>query len=371
MSVLRELCRLDDPSVKLRSGEIEYADLFRVLCDLELPEEEARSVFGKITAHEADLSARMGKRAGFRLALMDYFLNVDKRFAFPRMIECDRYEQIIAQCARDPLTGILNRRHFDYQAERELMRSKRYGYALSLVFFDLDDFKTINDTFGHAAGDAVLRETAGILQKSLRTEDAAARFGGEEFVLLLPQTDISGARTIAQRLLDKVRSHPYGAGIRVSFSGGAASFPRHGDTVKELLEMADRGLYEAKMLGKNRIVVVKEGRRENKRYMSVMPLTFEVGSGAVHGGMVRDISLSGLAMETDWEPREGQEISLRFYVEDGERMYEFRARIVWAVKLGSQDRFTFGVRYTAEDDPRIMKAVSALAMSSPRKREGF
>lgn len=368
MTVIRDLCSWDNPQDRLKDSEYGYSDFFRAICDLELSEDEARSLFLNISSHEAVLSKKQRRGIGFRVAMVDYLLNVEPRLSCPRVIEFDRYEQILAQCSRDPLTGVLNRRHFDYQAERELMRSKRHGYAFSLVFLDLDNFKMINDSHGHAAGDSVLKETAEILGGCLRSEDAAARFGGEEFVLLLPQTDLDGARTIGERVLEKVATHKFLQDIHVTFSGGTASFPRHGETIRELLEFADRGLYEAKMLGKNRIVVLQEGRRENKRYMSVMPLTFEVGSD-IYGGTVKNISLSGLAMETDWEPREGEDITLRFYVEEGERMYEFRARIVWAVRMGSQDRFAFGVRYCKENDPRIIQTVSGRAMGAFRQEE--
>ncbi len=361
MSKFRELCGLDDPAEMLRDGEVPYTDLFNALCDLDIPEEDARALYVRIVEHEKTLSQGLKRKAGFRLALLDYLLNVDRKLDCPRLVEYERYEQILTQCIRDPLTGILNRRHFDYQAERELLRSRRHGYALSIIFLDLDDFKVINDTCGHAAGDRVLREMADILRDSLRAEDLPARYGGEEFVALLPQTDIGGAQVIGRRLQDRVRRHSFGGGIRVTFSGGASSFPRHGETMAELLEVADRGLYEAKTRGKNDIVIGKAGRRESRRYLSMMPLTFAEEGGPDHGGTVRDVSLSGLAVDADWAPREGQEIMLRFYVDKHESVFEHRARVVWAVKMGGKDTFTLGLRYEPGDDPRILKTFPTLA----------
>jgi diguanylate cyclase (GGDEF)-like protein len=358
MANLRDLWCSNNPADRIVGGDFAYADFFRMFCDLELTEAEARDLFYNVSDHAGILSRVLGREIGFRVGMVDYLLNIQPSFSCPRVIEFDRYEEILAQCSRDPLTGVLNRRHFEYLSEKELMRSKRYGYPLSVVFFDLDDFKKVNDSHGHAVGDLVLKGMAEVLKKSLRSEDAAARFGGEEFVMLLPQTDLPGAQTIAERILLSVRDSELAPGIRVTFSGGVASFPRHGDTIQELLEFADKGLYEAKIQGKNRIVVPQQGKRESKRYKAVMPLTFDVGQGNLHGGTVKNISLSGLAMETDWEPREGEEIVLRFFVAEGEKMYEFRAKIVWTTQLGSAERFNFGVRYCAENDPRIMQAVA-------------
>jgi diguanylate cyclase (GGDEF)-like protein len=368
MANLRDLWCSDNPADRITGGNFAYADFFRMFCDLELTEEQARDIFYNITDHTEALSQTLRRKIGFRVGMVDYLLNIQPAFACPRVIEFDRYEEILSQCSRDPLTGVLNRRHFEYLSEKELMRSKRYGYPLSVVFFDLDDFKKVNDSFGHAAGDLVLKGMAEKLKNSLRSEDAAARFGGEEFVMLLPQTDLPGAQIIAERILSSVRSSEFADGIRVTFSGGVACFPRHGDTIQELLEYADKGLYEAKIRGKNRITVLQQGKRESKRYKAVIPLTFDVGKGTLHGGTVKNISLSGLAMETDWEPREGDEIVLRFYVEEGEKMYEFRAKIVWTTQLGSADRFNFGVRYCAENDPRIIQAVAPKVFAPRREK---
>ncbi len=159
----------------------------------------------------------------------------------------------------DGLTGLYNHRHFQKKIKEEFLRAKRYNSPLSCVMMDLDDFKNLNDTYGHQAGDSVLIEFSKILNNSIRNIDFAARYGGEEFVALLPQVDIGGAANVAERFRKSVESHnfPYdGKPLRITASIGLASYPA--DDIKnemDLLKAADTALYRAKNTGKNRVVV--------------------------------------------------------------------------------------------------------------------
>ncbi len=154
----------------------------------------------------------------------------------------------------DALTGIANRRHFLAALEREASLSRRHGYALSIAFFDVDKFKDINDTHGHSGGDKVLQRLAARATAQCRAGDLVARWGGDEFVILLPHTDESGARVIAERLLGAIRSAQFAAsGLRVTSSIGIAS--RHSDdtSIDALISRADSAMYQAKRMGSNRI----------------------------------------------------------------------------------------------------------------------
>ena len=156
----------------------------------------------------------------------------------------------------DGLTGLYVRRYFDQRLDEECMRAQRFDALFSLLMMDLDDFKLINDTRGHAAGDRVLRETARVVRASLRAIDIAARYGGEEFIVLLPRADASRARQVAERIrgavADNAISGVTGA-LRVTLSVGCATFPDHAVDGTELVRAADRALYRAKAAGKNRI----------------------------------------------------------------------------------------------------------------------
>ena len=167
----------------------------------------------------------------------------------------------------DPLTGLLNRRYLEERLTEELSRSQRYNYSMSCLMIDIDDFKTYNDRNGHQAGDVALKITAHSLKAVLRSADVACRYGGEEFCILLPQTTVSEAGVIAERMREKVADtvYPHGASQpsgHVSISIGISTFGKHIDTAESVIAAADRALYTAKSLGKNRVEFYVENLTE-------------------------------------------------------------------------------------------------------------
>lgn len=158
---------------------------------------------------------------------------------------------------RDALTGLHNRRGFDQQLDAEIARFERYRRPFALIMMDLDHFKKVNDQYGHEAGDEVLRKMGEIIATSLRDVDIAARFGGEEFALLLPETDKSDAVEIAERIRKRVEAaeiHAAGHKIHVTTSAGVAAMPERNVEVGQIVRVADQLLYEAKRSGRNRVV---------------------------------------------------------------------------------------------------------------------
>jgi diguanylate cyclase (GGDEF)-like protein len=156
----------------------------------------------------------------------------------------------------DGLTGLWNRRHFDLQAAGEVQRAVRFSEAFGVVMVDIDRFKAINDAHGHQTGDGVLVEFAGRLKAATRDVDIVARFGGEEFALLLPNTTCAGARTVGEKVRGRIGDEPFevdGLSINVTVSVGVAAYPEHGTTVKELVAAADAALYRAKAGGRDRV----------------------------------------------------------------------------------------------------------------------
>jgi len=170
-------------------------------------------------------------------------------------------ERLERLAVTDALTGLYNRRHFHQRLQDEYQRSKRYDLPLACLMFDIDDFKKINDTYGHLQGDTVLREIAVRTNGVIRKTDICARYGGEEFVVIMPQTRLAGARSQAQRLLEVLRSSKYPgmpAKARVTVSVGVAVLDLEKmDNCDALVAQADVALYEAKRLGKNRVVVAE------------------------------------------------------------------------------------------------------------------
>lgn len=184
----------------------------------------------------------------------------------PSAIEGLSRRQIIAEAAiRDPLTGLYNRREFGRRFEQELSRCQRGAKPMAVAMIDLDHFKKVNDTFGHLQGDQVLREIAERLGRTLRNEDVVGRYGGEEFVVALPECDTADARQVAERLREAICGHPVtrldGEGeIPVTGSIGVTSVitpPWPG--AEEILARADHALFRAKHAGRNRVVVASFG----------------------------------------------------------------------------------------------------------------
>lgn len=162
------------------------------------------------------------------------------------------------QSIRDALTGLYNRRYLEEALEREIRRAVRAEQSLGVLMLDLDHFKKCNDTYGHDAGDAVLRETAALLTRSIRAEDIVCRYGGEEFVIILPTADLNAARLRADRIRTKLREltilHNGQSLGMITVSVGVAALPDHGTSTKELLAAADAALYQAKREGRDRVV---------------------------------------------------------------------------------------------------------------------
>jgi diguanylate cyclase (GGDEF)-like protein len=189
-----------------------------------------------------------------------------------------RAQQLEGQVFVDELSGLFNRRYLEARVATEFARARESGQPLAAVFLDIDHFKVLNDTHGHAHGDLILREVSRIIAEQVRGRDVllpvdgdafAARYGGEEFVLLLPNTGLGGAAAAAERLREAIEdaglpggeTQPLG---RVSISGGVASI-HPTDTARELLARADQALYKAKGRGRNRIVCAGEGSPRTKR----------------------------------------------------------------------------------------------------------
>lgn len=162
-------------------------------------------------------------------------------------------EQMSLMAFTDPLTSIYNRLHFSNFLESEVDRVKRYGGTFSIIFFDLDHFKKINDEYGHLSGDAVLKEVAEIVGKANRSADIFARYGGEEFIILTPSTDMAGALVHAERLRMDIENHRFSEISQLTCSFGVAEFKPDTDDMPSIFKRADTALYNAKHLGRNRV----------------------------------------------------------------------------------------------------------------------
>jgi diguanylate cyclase (GGDEF)-like protein len=183
------------------------------------------------------------------------------KFLHEADVESAYHLAIYELVAKDGLTEIFNKRKFDEELQRELARAQRHHRPLSLVVFDLDEFKTINDTYGHLCGDFILKQVASLARDLVRPEQVLARVGGDEFAILAPETSAEGAEALASRLRDKVASfdHRYGdIQIAVSCSFGVAELRKEMTTPHDLYQAADDALLLSKRSGRNRVAVQTE-----------------------------------------------------------------------------------------------------------------
>jgi len=173
-----------------------------------------------------------------------------RALAIPSLVEASRIE---------PKTGLFNVRHLTGALEQELRRAERFGRPLSLLMIDVDHLRRINNSLGHVAGDQALRLVSMSLRSLTRDYDVAARFGGDEFCVLLPETDAAGALRVADRIREDVERSGQGAGIQLTVSIGVASVARAGTTADELVALADRAAYRAKSGGRNAVAMPPDG----------------------------------------------------------------------------------------------------------------
>ena len=184
--------------------------------------------------------------------------SVHFKFLQERDVENAYHEAIHDMVVRDGLTQISNKRKYDEEAVREIARARRYGRPLSLILFDIDSFKAINDTHGHLCGDFVLKEVVYLVSDFFRKEQTFARVGGDEFAVLTPEARTDGAKTLAERLRSRIANHEFsyaGKPFRVTCSFGISEYNADMKGPQELYEAADRALYQVKHAGRNGVVV--------------------------------------------------------------------------------------------------------------------
>jgi diguanylate cyclase (GGDEF)-like protein len=251
--------RLSEPLGKLTSQieTINLASLENTRVVLGLAEENELSKLER--SFNAMLDALAAERKANAIQQMETNKTLEK-LVVSRTEELVLANQKLETLVRtDPLTGLANRRHFLEQGNAEIQRALRTG-PMSLLMLDLDHFKQVNDTWGHAVGDKVLVNFAQVARSPLRVVDLLARIGGEEFLVLLPNTTAEGANAVAERILDAVRDQVLEMAegtVTYTVSIGIAEFKGADDSLFELMKRADTALYQAKNSGRNRIQVYK------------------------------------------------------------------------------------------------------------------
>src|SRR5271170_5971009 len=220
---------------------------FHTITHLDLQETQCVQLWDEMLLRRRELSECLNRPVSLKTALMDVLTSAGM-FRVPIIIEYDALKELELNAVTDALTGLYNRRLFGESFEKELNRARRYGQPLGLVMLDLHRFKEVNDKHGHPRGDDVLRAAATTLKKALRTSDSAFRIGGDEFALLLPQTDAAQALALSRRVgtvFEESIAH-FQMGVSVSMDHGVATFPQDGDQADQLIHVADERLYRLK-----------------------------------------------------------------------------------------------------------------------------
>jgi diguanylate cyclase (GGDEF)-like protein len=265
------MLQLGDPLQPQPSSEESYLDLlvetlegledsirgqflrqfFRTVAQIDVSEEQGNEYWVRILRRRSDLADSQGRKISLKTAMVDV-LSTANFLRVPVLIEYDELKKLQVNAATDALTGLHNRRLFDEYFEKEMNRAKRYGQQLAVVILDLHKLKEVNDRHGHLQGDQVLQIAAATLRRTLRSSDFAFRIGGDEFAVLLPQTDTEQAVTLCRRVRSQYESElaPLGLAIGVTLDFGVAVHPQDGDQKSTLMGLADKRLYELKHSGR-------------------------------------------------------------------------------------------------------------------------
>lgn len=277
-----------------------YSKLLFLVSHLDFKPQTAKKHFEAIREHHSDMETKLGRDIDIRVAVADYFVSGKRKIKNPMVLEIHLFREAQQAGFIDMLTSLYNFSFLRAALPHEMAHSKRYAEPLSIVFFDLDDFKKVNDIFGHETGNACLKYVAQVIQASIREMDMAFRYGGEEFLCILPKTDKFGALAVAERIrktLEKSDLSFLGhKDLRIALSGGVSSFPvdgEHGDT---LVKFADEAMYRAKNKGKNRVELFSLEKRAYERFDDKFKSVITI-NGSDYSVMGKNISIGGFYFE--------------------------------------------------------------------------
>lgn len=244
--------------IKMSRGLIFFSDLLYSITHQYFAPEVAEPLWAEVLRHKHELSTDLGRNVRIAVATLDYLSNITDNISSATLVGEAYMEEIVGLALRDGLTGLFNHTYFYQQIDFEVRRYVRYGTLVSLVLADIDDFKVVNDTYGHREGDKILASMGRTIMHRARDSDICCRYGGEEFAIILPVTDVHEAGLIANRLKMELVEN-LSDGRKVSVSMGVASCGKETGTYQSLVEKADAALYQAKRNGKDRVVVIAEG----------------------------------------------------------------------------------------------------------------
>lgn len=343
--------------ISAETGIHAHAALLLSLTHLPFEESEARSHWQNILKHHAELRRQTGRAVGVRLAVFDYFMNVNRRLVNPKIIELSMFEHAEKSATSDWLTGLYNRHFFRSSLLTELRRCKRFGLVFSLLYLDIDNFRELGERFGRAVSDIFLKEVAVLVKNKVRDIDIAARWSGEEFVVGLPETERMGAYVVGERIRSGIEEHfrqreHGGRPVRLTISGGISEYPSDAGVGEQLIQSAAEALYQAKARGKNRISVYFREKRDyirfdtRRRQLRVQVLHPEFDEAVDRVLRTKNISRSGMLFESETPYTLGQRLELACSNLNGQDQLVLHARVVRVEEqegAGGQPVYEIGV----------------------------
>ncbi|MFH7319631.1 GGDEF domain-containing protein [Desulfurivibrio sp. D14AmB] len=331
-----------------REGEIACKVILELLVHRDFSREEAARYWQEIVAHRHMLSLALGREVTLYVAVCDYFSLNGNGVNHPKLVDVYQFESINSEKQFDFLTGVYNRKALETSLGREFSRAERHRRKLSVLFIDLDSFKEINDDFGHLVGDKVLRHVGKILTRNKRSGDIAARYGGDEFAMILPDTGKEEALVLAQRINGEVNREliaAEGMEVRLTVSGGIATYPDDAASGQELLKCADEALLQAKRLGRNLVLAYRSEKRQAQRLALEAPLTItRIETSTVDFPPLRSKNLSrtGILLDCGFPISRGSLLEMEIVLKD--RKLTVRGEVVRVEKMGPE-RFDIGVSF--------------------------
>ncbi|MCP3979249.1 MAG: GGDEF domain-containing protein [bacterium] len=296
-----------------------YAALLHLMTHLRFEPEQARSHWDRISEHRRTMEEALEQAVDLRVAVVSYFVQVDRQFHNPTIIEMGLFEKTRDSAFVDDLTGLRNFRFLSEFLGQELSRADHFNQPLSLIMIDVDDFKPYNDIMGHQAGNEALVVIARLLTGSLRKMDVAARFGGEEFTIILPGTGKADARTVAERIRHAIEQQPFpGEGHdgerTLTASLGIATYPADARDASELVRHADRAMYAAKSYGKNRVELYQQSSRSHRRVEALLHGHYYGLASDSRPLQTLKVSAGGVQFRSECEIPQGSLIDLRLEI---------------------------------------------------------
>jgi diguanylate cyclase (GGDEF)-like protein len=352
-------CTPDDDLVASLKGIVEQEGgqackiIMEMVAHRDFDSEDAVHHWEKIQSHQAELSRLLVRPVSLPVAVCDYLHWVDKSIGYPKLIDVNKFEEIFTQARRDFLTGLYNRREFEEAIRREIARAKRYDRKVSLLFFDLDSLKKLNDQYGHLAGDVALQYLAKIIGENKRMEDMAARYGGDEFVMLLPDTSREDTLSFAERFRGMVESRKItynGHVLSITISGGVATFPDDAYDAVKLIQFADHSLNVAKRQGKNLVLGYKKEARKFLRLPYVEKINGTALSGEKNVVLLaesKNLGSGGILLENKFPVHVGSLVEIGIVL-DG-RTVTVLGEVVRIDQLAT-DRFDIGVSFLEKQE---------------------